>query len=60
MNGIPGFADAPGPKGLPVNKFYILTNYNSFFFRVNQAHLVIQVFLVDEVMQAHQVKLIFY
>jgi hypothetical protein len=55
INGLPGTPGFPGSKGLPVKNLSILSHYKSFVFRVNLAHLEIQVFQVDEVNQAHQV-----
>jgi hypothetical protein len=55
INGLPGTPGFPGSKGLPVKNCSILSNYKSFVFRVNLAHLEIQVFQVDEANQAHRV-----
>jgi len=58
LNGAPGVPGLAGSKGLPVNKYYILINYNLFLFRVNQVHLETQVFQADEVNQAYRVNFI--
>jgi len=60
MDGLPGFATTPGPKGLPVNNYYILVNSHSYLFRVYQVQMVTQVSLADEVNQAHPVNFTLY